>query len=45
MSDVRVLQCLTFQYDQIERDIGPWLGIAPEEFRRRRDKLEELGFS
>jgi hypothetical protein len=33
------------QYDQIERDIGPWLGIEPAEFRRRVDKLENEKFS
>lgn len=33
------------QYDQIDRDIGPWLGISHADFEKRRKELEVLPHS
>lgn len=32
-------------FDQIEKDIGPWFGIPPEQFRARVKELERLEHS
>lgn len=36
-----VLPLTWTQYDQINRDIEPWLALSPEEFKKRVNKIGE----
>lgn len=40
-NNVRIID----DYDQIERDIGPWFGIAPDQIRQRVKDLQAVKHS